>query len=401
MRSKKTMNKGRISQWASTASPQRFSQSTPSQKMSTKHLENGRYERFHLRKDQDSDATPVPSKAMSVGSSAPSFGIESREGHAPGQKSGVRESEQIRRAQTTAAMRRRNIWLPSVLLFASVLLLGSLAYAIANFDRGAENLPSMEVPVHVGEGSLTFGPTGEQLRTIWQITIASIFLITVSGVVYSMLMGTKLRRLISIWELLGYAFGIGLFAIIILLWPSITSASGSLFPHEGVMQPPNPGNAAAPSPISTSGGFLIAALVFAAVLVAVFLFARFSRIPPRPVGLGHAGQRTRMRYEAASTLRRTFLDLEAGRDFRTTVLTCYQKMCAILSIRGVSHQEVLTPREIENHALSELGLSQKSIRDLTSLFEEARYSAHEIGQIQRDRAMECLTAISRELRGAK
>jgi len=353
-----------------------------------------------MAKKPSNSSTSVPSAGLSEGSFATSTGIADGGIRVPTYEYEVSDSGQVMPARTTAVVRQRNIWLPSVLLFASVLLLGSLAYAIANLDRGAENLPSMEVPGPVGEGSVTFGPTGEQLQTIWRITIALIFSLTVAGVVYAMLMGTKLGKLISVWELLGYAFGIGMFAIIILLWPSITSASGSLFPHEGVTQPPTPGNAAVP-PISTSGAFLIAMLVFAAVLVAVFLFARFSRVPPHLVGLADARQRTRRRYEAASTLRRTLLDLEAGRDFRTTVLTCYQKMCSILSIRGVSHQEVLTPREIEIQALSELGLSQKSIGDLTSLFEEARYSDHEIGQSQRDRAMECLTAISSELRGSK
>jgi len=98
-------------------------------------------------------------------------------------------------------------------------------------------------------------------------------------------------------------------------------------------------------------------------------------------------------------LRRTLLDLEAGRDFRTAVLECYRTMCSILAIRGVSRQDVLTPREIEFQALSELGLSRTSIEDLTSLFEEARYSDHQIGRNDRDRAVECLTAIRNELEG--
>ncbi|HTD81178.1 MAG TPA: DUF4129 domain-containing protein, partial [Thermoplasmata archaeon] len=109
--------------------------------------------------------------------------------------------------------------------------------------------------------------------------------------------------------------------------------------------------------------------------------------------------RERRRLEAASAVRRTLIDLQAGTDFRTAVMACYQRMCSLIAARGVARQEALTAREIEGLALAELGLSQGSVDDLTNLFEEARYSMHEIGAMQRDRAMDCLTAIRRELEG--
>src|SRR3989304_4320373 len=57
-------------------------------------------------------------------------------------------------------------------------------------------------------------------------------------------------------------------------------------------------------------------------------------------------------------------------------------------------------RGCEADALRGMGVSQESIDDLTSLFEEARYSAHAIGERQRDGAIECLGTIRGQREGA-
>ena len=141
--------------------------------------------------------------------------------------------------------------------------------------------------------------------------------------------------------------------------------------------------------------------MFALAVIAIYTFALSSQIFPRIIDIvkGTESVRERRRSEAASAVRRTLLDLESGTDFRTAVMACYQRMCTLIAARGVSGQDVLTAREIEGLVLVELGLSQGSVDDLTNLFEEARYSAHEIGPGQRDRAVECLTSIRRELEG--
>jgi len=299
------------------------------------------------------------------------------------------------------AVRRRVVWLPPLLLFASVLLLGSLAFAIANLDRGAEMLPEVP-PLGSGDpGTAPFGPTGAQLQVLWQITIASIFLVAIVAVVYAKLRGDKLGKALSVWELLGYVFGIGLVVGLIAFWPTLVDLVGSWSRPGGSTQPPAPGGGSGLGQLPTSAAFPAAVVVFLVILAAVLLYAFSSRVLPNlaGVGRGREPERERRRLEAARAVRRTLLDLEAGGDFRTSVLACYQRMCSLFATRGVSRQAALTPREIEALALVELGLSQGSVDDLTGLFEEARYSEHEIGPVQRDRATECLNAIRRELEG--
>jgi hypothetical protein len=296
------------------------------------------------------------------------------------------------------AVRGKALWLPPLLLFASVVLLGSLAFAIANLDRGEETLP--EVPsIGGGEGRPgSFGGGGEGFQLIWRVLIATLLIIAIGAAIYAR--WTK-QKVVSVWELIGYAFGIGVVGGLVIFWPVILEALESLTVFGGQPEPPSPGGSGDVGPIPRSAAFPIAVVVFAVVVIAIYVFALSSRIFPHLLELltEREPDRTRRRLEAASAVRRTLLDLEAGTDFRTTVMACYQRVCSLLATRGVTQQEALTAREIEGLALAELGLSRGSVDDLTGLFEEARYSTHEIGPSQRDRAVECLSQIRRELEG--
>ena len=297
------------------------------------------------------------------------------------------------------AFRGRALWLPPLLLLAGLVLLASLAFAIANLDRGEETLPV--VPMPGGDpGTAPFGPTGEQFTLIWRGIIAGIFIAAIVAAILGRLFGEKLGKIVTIWELVGYAFGIGVIGGLVIFWPAVVGGIQSLFTPGGSVQQPGAGGGFGGSPIPVSTAFPIALVIFAVLVVAGYAFFLASRIGPILGDLARKEpERERRRLEAAGAVRRTLLDLESGTDFRTAVMACYQRMCSLLATKGVGGQETLTAREIEGLALSELGLSQGSVDDLTGLFEEARYSRHEIGPAQRDRAVESLHAIRRELEG--
>ena len=298
-------------------------------------------------------------------------------------------------------VRGKALWLPPALLFASVVLLGSLAYAIANLDRGEETLPELPALGGAPGAAAPFGPSGDQVQLLWRVTIGVIFLAAVIAVIVARLTGEKLGKTVTIWELLGYAFGIGIIGGLVVFWPSVAAGLASLLRPGGILGPSPSGTNSDSGGLPTNAAFPIAVVVFMAVVMAVYLFALSSQTLPRLARLvrGNDPARSRRRLEAASAVRRTLLELGAGTDFRTAVMACYQRMCSLLAGRGVSRQEALTAREIEGLALVELGLSRASVDDLTGLFEEARYSVHEIGPAQRDRAVDCLSAIRRELEG--
>jgi hypothetical protein len=209
------------------------------------------------------------------------------------------------------------------------------------------------------------------------------------------------QKTVSVWELLGYLFGVGVIGGLVTFWPAVVGGLQSLALPGGSTRPGDPGGSSTSNPIPVSTAFPIAVVVFVSVVIAIYVFALSSRILPHLIDALKGGEptRERRRREAVRAVRRTLLDLEAGTDFRLAVMACYQRMCSLIAARGVAEQDVLTAREIEGLALAELGLSREGVDGLTNLFEEARYSTHEIGPAQRDRAIECLTSIRRELEG--
>ena len=296
------------------------------------------------------------------------------------------------------AVRGRALWLPPLLLFASVLLIGSLAFAIANLDRGQEALPPPFPTPGGGDTPVPSSEAGLQFQLAWRILIASIFIL---GFIAAVIARVTKQKTVSVWELLGYLFGVGVIGGLVTFWPAIVGGLQSLALPGGSTRPGDPGATSTSGPIPVSTAFPIAVVAFVSVVIAIYVFALSSRILPHLIDAVKGGEptRERRRLEAVRAVRRTLLDLESGTDFRTAVMACYQRMCSLIAARGVARQDVLTAREIEGLALAELGLSREGVDGLTDLFEEARYSTHEIGPAQRDRAIECLTSIQRELEG--
>src|SRR3989442_12332675 len=149
------------------------------------------------------------------------------------------------------AVRGRTVWFPPVVLFAFVVLLGSLAFAIANLDRGQETLP--EVPT-IGGGAggaetSPFGPSGEQLQIVLRVVIAVIFIMAIVAAIIARL--TK-QKVVSVWELLGYGFGIGIIGGLVIFWPLIFAGLQSLTLPGGQTQPPSLGreSGGGPNPVS-------------------------------------------------------------------------------------------------------------------------------------------------------
>ena len=97
-----------------------------------------------------------------------------------------------------------------------------------------------------------------------------------------------------------------------------------------------------------------------------------------------------------SEISKTIEDLEAGKDFRTTIFRCYLQMCRLIEKHGVPQRPYLTPREFEEKA-TKGGIRSKYLHKITNLFEEARYSLHGVSRKQRDEAVHSLKEIKRDL----
>lgn len=129
-----------------------------------------------------------------------------------------------------------------------------------------------------------------------------------------------------------------------------------------------------------TGVVLLPILIIALVLL--FFYSDIKRLfRPQKV------EEKEVEEEFSKTVKDAIEDLYKGKDVRSTIIRCYQKMCLILEDSGITNEDFITPREFENKALDKLDVSERTIKDLTGTFEEARYSNHHLGEEKRKRAL--------------
>jgi hypothetical protein len=136
-------------------------------------------------------------------------------------------------------------------------------------------------------------------------------------------------------------------------------------------------------------GLLVVAVVLALVAVPVgaYLVARRREASEEPSG---PTPLDRSRAAIASTL--AALEADPNADPRALVEALYGRLLESVRDR-VGGVDARTPREIERLAVPALGLPPPAARELTALFEEARYSPHPIGPGDVDRARRALRGI--------
>jgi hypothetical protein len=146
--------------------------------------------------------------------------------------------------------------------------------------------------------------------------------------------------------------------------------------------------------------------------------ARF-RLLPFLVALGAAGaafgalyvaehrRRRRLPPEAAVTdellgaLDQTLEELRAETDPRRAVIAAYARMERVLAVRGIPRHRSEAPHEYLGRVLADLTHGGRAARRLTSLFERARFSPHEVGSAMKDDAIAAFEALQAELAAAE
>jgi hypothetical protein len=101
--------------------------------------------------------------------------------------------------------------------------------------------------------------------------------------------------------------------------------------------------------------------------------------------------------EVAQTIQRTIDALAGGSDTRAAVIRCYTDMCKVMAKHGVKEEEHLTPREFQKLALDNLPVPEEQMCALVDVFEEARYSNHELGADASARAQAALEGVRAKL----
>jgi hypothetical protein len=105
------------------------------------------------------------------------------------------------------------------------------------------------------------------------------------------------------------------------------------------------------------------------------------------------------RREALAVVRKASMGLRLTGDYRDVILRCYRQMCQVLSENGFSIGIQETAREFSQNISRNLGLKGDAVTSLTFLFEEARYSDHQIDADKRSLALNQLQILEQSLAG--
>ena len=105
--------------------------------------------------------------------------------------------------------------------------------------------------------------------------------------------------------------------------------------------------------------------------------------------------------ELSAVLDESLDDLLAERDPRRAVIAAYARMERTLARAGLPRSVAEAPLEYLGRVLRELlHTSAEAVSKLTSLFERAKFSPHEIDRGMKDEAIDALVAVRDELRAA-
>src|SRR5437016_2831255 len=230
--------------------------------------------------------------------------------------------------------------------------------------------------------------------------VGDLFLVVFVSFVVAILVHAFLRRRVrqraptkpfSWWQVISSAIGLILIIALLLAWPRMLQA------FRVGQTAPTTGDAGAASgsgwPVAAGAplGLFLGLTVLVTIVILVVLLRRGAgvvEIEAEPLEDDPAA-----RHAAADAVQDAIEELEVGGDVRSVILACFRRFCALLGARGITAQDALTPRELEVLAVERLHVSREASETLTSLFEEARYSEHPLGEADRHRAIESLAGI--------
>jgi membrane protein implicated in regulation of membrane protease activity len=141
------------------------------------------------------------------------------------------------------------------------------------------------------------------------------------------------------------------------------------------------------------------ALAGIAVLVAVY-FAVRRRRDEEPHDDAEPRRADELEQVLARVVRETIDDLRGDADPRRAVIAAYARMEGILRRHGYGRRPAEAPYEYLERVLLQLNVAPEAVRELTDLFEYAKFSQHRVGGEMRDRALAAFVSIRDDLKAA-
>ncbi len=275
-------------------------------------------------------------------------------------------------------------YLPLVAVVVAAFLVGNLAYNVENLDWGEELEPPQGYSAP--ESGTSVSNSSSMSQALRYVFAGTIILLTCGSLV--MIAGKAMNdkkgflKSMGVYLLAG-ALVVGMFAIMAM----------SANPHGGTVTIPNPitggeitiGGGGADTPAGAPNPLISVIVIVVLVFFAIAAAAAFIFLGKASKRMSLGRSKDEKRQEAAAVMARAREELAVGGDYRVAVLRCYRDMVKLLAGKGVRDEEHLTAREFEALASTELELGSE-LRELTALFEEARYSHHDVAEGQRERA---------------
>jgi hypothetical protein len=137
---------------------------------------------------------------------------------------------------------------------------------------------------------------------------------------------------------------------------------------------------------------LAVTLGFGLVVAAGLLLRR-----PRATAVAEEGS---MEDELSGVVSDTIDDLRQETDARRAVIAAYARMEHVLGRHGQPRRPSEAPFEYLTRVLLDLRVGPNAVRDLTELFETAKFSTHEIDERMKERAIAALVSVREDLREA-
>ena len=160
---------------------------------------------------------------------------------------------------------------------------------------------------------------------------------------------------------------------------------------------PNPLAGFFPSAAIISLGVVITAVIF---VMSFILLIGGLRLALNTREIRADDSRRAMEEDATEVVQQTITALKAEREYHEyheIILQCYMKMCTILERAGMELSPAETAREFAESISTKLQVGEKAVSGLTFLFEEARYSNHEISEEKRIMALNYLRSLQQAL----
>jgi hypothetical protein len=105
--------------------------------------------------------------------------------------------------------------------------------------------------------------------------------------------------------------------------------------------------------------------------------------------------------ELAAALDDSLDALRAEPDPRRAVIAAYARLERVLAAHRLERLQSETPNEYLSRILDDLEVERQSVRRLTDLFTEAKFSQHTVNAQMKEDAIEALTTVRDELRARR